>query len=297
MPNGLLIVNQFLNTKKFQEHYHWLKSACDEQQVSLDIRTNAEFLIQADKKDVKSEAFLNQLPDFVLFWDKDIRLAHALESMGLRLYNCADAIAACDDKSLTAAALAGIVHQPRTFLAPMTYSNIGYTDFSFLEQIEKELSYPFIIKECFGSFGMQVYLVSSRKEAEAVLSQKAGNSFLFQEYIQTSTGRDIRLHVVGGQVVTSMLRYNEQDFRANITNGGSMKPYEPNEAQKALAVKVCDALKLDFAGVDILFGENGEPILCEVNSNAHFKNIFDCTGINVADAIISHIKESCQCQH
>ena len=50
-------------------------------------------------------------------------------------------------------------------------------------------------------------------------------------------------------------------------------------------------LGLDFAGVDILFGEEEEPILCEVNSNAHFKNIYDCTGINVADAIISYILE------
>lgn len=289
MLKGLLIINQFLNTQKFKEHYHWLNAACKKQQVHLEIRTNAEFLIQADTGVVKSAAFQDTLPDFVLFWDKDIRLAHALEAMGLRLYNSADAIAACDDKSLTAAALAGIVRQPRTYLAPMTYSNIGYTDFSFLEQVEKELSYPFIIKECFGSFGMQVYLVSSRDEAEKILSIKAGNSFLFQEYIKSSTGRDIRLHVVGDSVVTSMLRYNEHDFRANITNGGFMKPYQPSEAQKMLAVKVCNTLKLDFAGVDILFGEQDEPILCEVNSNAHFKNIFNCTGINVADAIIAHI--------
>ena len=89
-----------------------------------------------------------------------------------------------------------------------------------------------------------------------------------------------------------MERYSENgDFRANITNGGSMKPYEPKEAQVELARKVMRTLGLDFAGVDILFGEEEEPILCEVNSNAHFKNIYDCTGINVADAIISYILE------
>ena len=43
--------------------------------------------------------------------------------------------------------------------------------------------------------------------------------------------------------------------------------------------------------MDILFGENG-PILCEVNSNAHFKNIYDCTGENVADYIIEYINEA-----
>ena len=71
-----------------------------------------------------------------------------------------------------------------------------------------------------------------------------------------------------------------------------MKPYQPEQAQKAMAQEVCRCLNLDFAGVDILFGENDEPVLCEVNSNAHFKNIYDCTGVNVADAIISHVLRS-----
>lgn len=30
-------------------------------------------------------------------------------------------------------------------------------------------------------------------------------------------------------------------------------------------------------------------MVCEVNSNAHFKNIFDCTGVNVADEIMDYI--------
>ncbi|MBQ9938736.1 MAG: hypothetical protein IJO96_04310, partial [Oscillospiraceae bacterium] len=47
-------------------------------------------------------------------------------------------------------------------------------------------------------------------------------------------------------------------------------------------------LGLDFGGVDILFGENG-PIVCEVNSNAHMKNIRDVTGIDVAEHIAAHI--------
>ena len=88
-----------------------------------------------------------------------------------------------------------------------------------------------------------------------------------------------------------MLRTNENDFRANITNGGSMQPYTPTKEQADMAIQVCDALKLDFAGVDILFGEKDEPILCEVNSNAHFKNLYDCTGVNTAEEILKYIKE------
>ena len=71
-----------------------------------------------------------------------------------------------------------------------------------------------------------------------------------------------------------------------------MEPYEPTAEQKEMALQVCKELELDFAGVDILFGKEEEPILCEVNSNAHFKNIYDCTGVNVAEHIMKYIKRA-----
>ena len=45
---------------------------------------------------------------------------------------------------------------------------------------------------------------------------------------------------------------------------------------------------LDFAGVDILQSQSG-PLICEVNSNAHFHGMERCTGIDVAGAIMDHI--------
>ena len=106
-------------------------------------------------------------------------------------------------------------------------------------------------------------------------------------------GRDIRLQVVGDKVIAAMLRENKDDFRANLTNGGSATDYtdKVSAAWKQMALDACRVLNLDFAGVDILFGPDGEPVLCEVNSNAHFKNLFDCTGVNAAEAIIKHIVE------
>ena len=87
-------------------------------------------------------------------------------------------------------------------------------------------------------------------------------------------------------------RYSENgDFRANITNGGQMAVYEPSEKEAQLAVKIAGILGLDFAGIDLLFSEAGADLLCEVNSNAHFKNIYTCTGVNVADCIMKYIAE------
>ena len=154
---------------------------------------------------------------------------------------------------------------------------------------EKVLTYPLIVKECFGSFGKQVFLVNDRYELLKVVDTFEKRPFLLQKFVSTSEGRDLRLQVVGKEVVATMYRYNDNDFRANVTNGGFMKSYTPNSEQCEMALKACEILGLDFGGVDLLFGEDDRPVLCEVNSNAHFINLSSCTGVNVADKIIKYV--------
>lgn len=283
---GLLVVNEFLMTEKFKELYSMFFEAAGKHKICLEQKTNAQLLPILGEEEELFEA------DFVLFWDKDIRLAKALENRGLWVANSAKAIESCDDKSLTHLLLEKAkVPMPKTILAPMTYPNIGYTNFDFLELAAQKLGFPMVVKECFGSFGWQVYLVKNRAELLELGKKLAGTPFLMQEFIKNSFGKDIRLQVVGNQVVAAMYRYSENgDFRANISNGGKMKAYEPTTQECELAVRACRVLGLDFAGVDILFGEAG-PVICEVNSNAHFKNIYDCTGVNTAEHILQYLKK------
>ncbi len=289
---GWLVTNAFLHTHKFTEIHLWLTEAAKKLGVDLIVKTNAEILIQLDQDfaSMKSKKSAEK-PDFILFWDKDTRLAQYLEMKGLPVFNSSRGIALCDDKSQTHLYLQGAgILMPKTMIAPMTFSNIGYNSLDFLDHVEKELSWPIVIKECFGSFGQQVYLAYNRQELKETVMNIGAKPMLFQEFIHSSKGKDLRLQVVGSQVVAAMYRYSDNgDFRANITGGGKMKPYEPTQKQIDLAVESCKILGLDFAGVDILFGKDKEPVVCEVNSNAHFKNIYDCTGINVADSILAYI--------
>lgn len=290
--NGWLIVNRFLHTKKFSELYDWFGSAAALHRVGLDVFTNDELTcsLSGEPAVILNGEPVESLPDFVLFYDKDIRLAEQLERCGLRLFNSARAIELCDDKSLMHSRLAGLVPMPQTYAAPFTYENIGYNNTAFVDIMFTLLGAPLVVKEVYGSFGQQVYLCVSPDEARALLAKIGGKKVIFQKFIASSFGRDLRLNVVGGRVVASMLRYNEHgDFRANISNGGSMQPHAPSPEEEALAVRTAELLGLDFCGVDLLFNEDGSPILCEVNSNAHFKSIYECTGVNAAELIIKHI--------
>lgn len=293
---GLLIINGFLNANKFSEQSQWLINAAKENNIDLLVKTNAEILVLLDTTNIRESYIKNYgaIPDFVLFWDKDIRMAKYFEALGIPVFNSSNAIANCDDKSMTHLLLAKHrIPMPKTMFAPMTFSNVGYNNTTFLELVKRQIAFPMVVKECFGSFGAQVYLANDEVELNKIVLEIGTKSMLFQEFIKVSKGKDIRLQVVGGKVITAMYRYSvNEDFRANVSNGGSMKPYVPNDIETQLALRCCEILELDFAGVDILFGENEERLVCEVNSNAHFKNIYDCTGVNTANAIIEYIKET-----
>lgn len=266
---GILLVNHFLTQNKFSQlHSHLVKSA-EKCGVDLVIKTNLQLACES------ADA------DFVLFWDKDVNLARRLEKSGLPVFNSAKSIALCDDKAKTFTELLGVVPQPKTIAAPLSYFKSDYTP--FVEAAVKQLGLPLVFKNCFGSFGEQVFLCRSKDE---VLSHIGTQPFILQEFIAESAGRDVRIEVVGGEIVAATERINENDFRANVTNGGTMRQYSPNAAERKIALDACKALGLAFGGVDILQG----GILCEVNSNAHIINIMNCTGVDIAPLIFEEIK-------
>ena len=295
---GWMIFNGSLNDKKYVEIDEMYRLAAYKAGIMLECIPNngVAGVIQGRA----SRSYLsgsNSRPDFILFADKDVRLAKHLELCGYRLFNNSSAIATCDDKIMTYQALsaAGIAI-PKTIFAPLAYRVIEEASKNrFLEMIEDELNYPIVVKEAFGSFGEQVYLARNHQELSQLYNRLQLKPHLYQQYISSSFGRDVRLHVVGDRVVASMLRTNENDFRANITNGGKMHSFTPSEAFQNVAIEASRAVNADYSGVDLLIGPDGEPIVCEINSNAHIKNILNCTGINIADIIFDYIMRTIKC--
>ena len=279
-----LVINSFMNTEKFTHLYEMLSIAFKKHNINLVLKAASDISLEVGEK-------IKDKPDFVIFWDKDIYLAERLEKQGIKLFNNKTAIELCDNKILMYQALKEKgVRIPRTFIAPKTFEGLGYNNLAFLKQVSDEIGYPMVIKEAYGSFGEQVYLANNEEEAKEIIARIGYKDFLMQEFIASSKGRDVRMNVVGDQVIVSMLRQNDHDFRSNISSGGSGTAFEASEEFKNLAIKASQALGLDFAGVDVMFDQNNEPIICEVNSNPQFASTLKATGINLADYIFDYIK-------
>ncbi len=267
--NGFLVVNHFLKGEKFDSLHKLLVESAKKHGIDLIIKTNLELSV-----------YNGTLPDFALFWDKDINLARNLEAKGLRLFNSSEAIEKCDNKAYTYTELFGKIEMPKTIIAPMSFFESDYSD--FVCSASKELEFPVVFKDCRGSFGEQVYLCKTEEEIKSHISNR---DFILQQFEAESSGKDVRIEVVGNKVVAAMKRENKNDFRSNLTNGGTAFPYTPTKEECATAIKCCSILGLDFGGVDIL--RNGK--VCEVNSNAHIINIKNCTEIDCSDYIFEHI--------
>ncbi len=278
-----LVVNSFMNTEKFKNLYQMLSFAFNKRSISLDIKTASDISLEVGKK-------INDKPAFIIFWDKDIYLAQRLEHQGFKLFNSARAVELCDNKILMYQELAkNNIRIPRTFIAPKTFEGLNYSKRDFVNNVIKEIGLPLVIKEAYGSFGEQVYLANTLEEANKIIDQIGYKDFLMQEYIASSKGRDIRINVVGNKAIVSMYRENKNDFRSNISNGGTGYKFEPKQEYLDLAIKASKALGLDYAGVDVMFGPNDEPIICELNSNPQFASTLQYTGVNLAEVIVKYI--------
>ena len=278
-----LITNKYFVSNNFNTIKDLLLNSAKENNIMMDVFNNIEIIDILSSNNFKK-------PDFVLFWDKDIKLAKYIENCGIRVFNSSYSIRICDDKSLTYLYLLDVVRQPKTIFSPLIYYHSLADDDEFINLAISKLKFPFIFKECFGSFGKQVYLINSKNELVEKIRNAGNFPFIMQEYIKESYGKDLRVYVVGDKIVGAIKRENiNGDFRANIEIGGKAYKYDLNSEEKDMALKVAKHLKLDFCGVDILFGKDNTPILCEVNSNAYFLGMNNSLNIKVEDEIIKYI--------
>ena len=86
---------------------------------------------------------------------------------------------------------------PKTIFPPFTYEGIERQNFNAFIKIGQVLGYPLVVKEAYGSFGQQVYLIEDENELIELIKKLKHKPFILQEFIEKSRGRDIRINVVG----------------------------------------------------------------------------------------------------
>ena len=250
------------------------------------------FVDRDDRKSIIVGGKPRALPDFVIprtgsgttYFIKAI-IRH-LERLGVVLINGSNAIDTVKDKLYTQQVLGeSNLPVPKTLLVRHPIK---------LEWVEKNLTFPVIIKTLSGSFGAGVFMAEDKKQFKQLLKMaeitKKSYNIIVQEFIKDSWGKDLRVFVLNGKVVGCMMRQAvDDDFRANITRGGEGIPYQIDENIEWLGGESARLLGLDIAGVDLLF-DNGGYKICEVNSSPGFEGMDKFTHTNIAEDIVNFVK-------
>jgi lysine biosynthesis enzyme LysX len=208
----------------------------------------------------------------------------AIESQGFRVINRSIPTLIAQDKgvSLSLLSLKGIP-------IPRTYVTLGLGS---VVKAAEHLGYPVVYKPTQGSWGRLVTLVRdvemlrSLYEHREVMQDPRARVGLVQEYIDKGD-RDLRILVVGSRVVGAMFRIG--GFVTNYARGSEVVAAKLDPEVEDLAIRSCEILGLEIAGVDVFEKRSGGYVVNEVNPVPEFKGLAAATGIDVAGIIAEYV--------
>jgi tetrahydromethanopterin:alpha-L-glutamate ligase len=150
-----------------------------------------------------------------------------------------------------------------------------------------------VAKPIFGSQGKGIVKLEASqpdlKSTLAALLKERGVLYL-QQFVP-NPGRDIRVFVVGEEALGAIYRISQTgSFISNLSQGGTALKCDLTEEMRALAVNAAKAVDADFAGVDLIEGEEGLFVL-EVNATPSGRGIKVACGIDVTERIIGRMFE------
>jgi ribosomal protein S6--L-glutamate ligase len=122
--------------------------------------------------------------------------------------------------------------------------------------------FPFVAKLVRSSMGNGVFLIKNKQDFMEYAEQA---SILYvQEYLEND-GRDLRVCVVGDEIIGSYWRISQNgDFLHNIAQGGELCfDFIPQDVNN-FVLNIAQKLNINHAGFDVLIS-NGKPYILEFN--------------------------------
>lgn len=202
-------------------------------------------------------------------------LLAGLEALGVRVVNPPRALECAVDKYLTTQRLA--------FAGLPVPSTIVCENADAALVAFEELGSDVVVKPLFGAEGRGIVRVSDPELAMRAFRtlERLGAVLYLQQFVD-GPGYDIRVLVLDGELVGAMKRIPRAgDFRANISQQGTGSPHTPTDQELQLAHSAAAATGCVFAGVDIMYDRNLQPMLIEVNAVPGWRGLQKACGVDV----------------
>jgi gamma-F420-2:alpha-L-glutamate ligase len=222
------------------------------------------------------------LPDFVISRQRDELTSLQLERMGVPVFNGSRVCGICNDKRRTHQFLAGLPMMETRFVGHRYAVAPG------------ESAYPLVVKPARGHGGQNVELVRNEYEWQEAADEIMPDDIVEQKPA-SEAGRDLRVYVLFGEIVASVMRTAREGIVSNFKRGGQVELHTLTGAERALAEKAIARFQeadapLCLAGVDLLY-DRGRPVLNEVEDVVGSRMLYKVSDIDIVKRYLSALRE------
>jgi ribosomal protein S6--L-glutamate ligase len=211
-----------------------------------------------------------------------LAVVNQLQLLGVPVLNGAHGISASRNKMRCLQLLAGSgIGVPLTVMA---------SDASGLKDMVKHVGgLPVIVKLLSSSEKAGLMICETLQSLEAALETilGLGQNIVVQGYVRGARGRDLRVLVVGGQVVAALRRRPRPGrFARTLARGAKVEACTLPAACARAAVETARVVGLEVCAVDMIEVKGG-PLVFEVNSSPGIREAEEACGVDVAGAIVA----------
>lgn len=245
---------------------------------------NISFGVYNNKRYLKYENSKIDMPDFVIVRIIYPLLSKHLEMMGIPVFNPYSVADICNDKAKT-----------YQYIADLSIPVVD-TEFckkEFANERIKHLEFPSVIKTVNGHGGTQVFLLQEEKDRAKILEVLEKEDIVIQPLTGTKR-QDLRVYVIGKEIIASVLRTGRESFKSNFSLGGAVELYDLNKSELKIVTSIIDRFEFGMAGIDFIIGNDGELIFNEIEDVVGARMLYKLTDINLVEKYLKYIIDKFQ---
>ncbi len=204
-------------------------------------------------------------PDFAIVRTIQPALSEELENRGIPVFNSSFVSKICNHKGKT------IDYIKQNTSVPV----IQTASFS-VNKLSEKLLVDYrgcVIKSVDGHGGKQVFRMEDdwKKIQEGI----GTSDFIIQPYVR-GPGKDVRVYVIGNQIVGAVERTAKNGFKSNFSLGGAVKSCEVTGVNLSYVREICHVISFGMVGIDFIINEKEQWIFNEIEDVVGARMLYQC---------------------